>query len=52
MKIEDIGRQGDGIARISGVIVFVPGPKVGDEMEITMSRLCEAPPSPRMLRNR
>jgi predicted RNA-binding protein with TRAM domain len=34
VKIEDISRQGDGIARIQGFIIFVPGTKVGDEVKI------------------
>ena len=34
VKIEDIARQGDGIARIQGFIIFVPGTKVGDEVKI------------------
>ena len=34
VKIEDIARQGDGIARIKGFIIFVPGTKVGDEVKI------------------
>lgn len=34
VKIEDISRQGDGIARIQGFIIFVPGTSVGDEIKI------------------
>jgi predicted RNA-binding protein with TRAM domain len=34
VKIEDIAKQGDGIARIQGFIIFVPGTKVGDEVKI------------------
>jgi predicted RNA-binding protein with TRAM domain len=34
VKIEDIARQGDGIARIKGFIIFVPTAKVGDEVKI------------------
>lgn len=34
VKIEDIARQGDGIARIQGFVIFVPGTKVGDEVKI------------------
>lgn len=39
VKIEDIGRQGDGIARISGLIIFVPGAKVGDEMDVNIVKV-------------
>ncbi|MGZ4949734.1 MAG: TRAM domain-containing protein, partial [Halobacteriota archaeon] len=28
VKIEDTARQGDGIARISGLVVFVPNTKI------------------------
>lgn len=34
VKIEDVAKQGDGIARIKGFIIFVPGTKVGDEIKI------------------
>ena len=27
-KIEDIGREGDGLARIANFVVFVPGTKI------------------------
>jgi len=39
VKIEDIGRQGDGIARISGLIIFVPGAKIGDEMDVSIVKV-------------
>ena len=34
VKIEDLGRDGDGITRIEGFVVFVSGAKVGDEVVI------------------
>jgi len=34
VKIEDIAKQGDGIARISGFVIFVPHTKIGDEVKI------------------
>ena len=37
VKIEDMGRDGDGIAKIEGFIVFVNGAKVGDEVKIQIS---------------
>ena len=37
--IQDIARQGDGIARIDGFIIFVPGTKVGDEVRIKIERV-------------
>ncbi|HEX7515068.1 MAG TPA: TRAM domain-containing protein, partial [archaeon] len=30
----DIAKQGDGIARISGFVIFVPHTKIGDEVKI------------------
>lgn len=37
VKIEDLGRNGDGIARIEGFVVFVSGAKVGDEVKIKIN---------------
>ena len=37
VKIEDIAREGDGIARIQGFVIFVPGTKVGDEVKIKVN---------------
>ena len=37
VKIEDTGRDGDGIARIEGFVVFVSGAKVGDEVKIRVN---------------
>ena len=37
VKIEDMGRDGDGIAKIEGFIVFVNGAKKGDEVKIRIT---------------
>ncbi len=37
VKIEDMGRDGDGIARIEGFVVFVKGAKVGEEVKIRIN---------------
>jgi len=37
VKIDDTGRDGDGIARIDGFVVFVAGAKVGDEVKIRVN---------------
>lgn len=37
VKIEDLGRDGDGIARIEGFVVFVSGAKVGEEVKIRIT---------------
>jgi len=38
LKIEDVSRKGDGVARINGLIVFVPNTKKGDEVTIKITR--------------
>ncbi|AEH24122.1 TRAM domain-containing protein [Pyrococcus yayanosii] len=37
VRIESIGKGGDGIARIKGFVVFVPNTKVGEEVEIVIN---------------
>lgn len=37
VKIEDMGRSGDGIAKIDGYILFVPNTKKGDEVKIKIT---------------
>ena len=39
VTIQDIARQGDGIARIEGFVVFVPSTKVGDEVQIKVDKV-------------
>jgi predicted RNA-binding protein with TRAM domain len=39
VTIQDVARQGDGIARIEGFIIFVPGTKVGDEVKIKVDKV-------------
>ncbi|HID28028.1 MAG TPA: TRAM domain-containing protein [Methanosarcinales archaeon] len=39
VKIEDIARQGDGIARIQGFVIFVPNTKVGDDVRIRINNV-------------
>ena len=34
VKIEDVGKEGDGITRIEGFVVFVPDTKAGDEVKV------------------
>ncbi len=38
-KIEDIGREGDGLARIQNFVVFIPGTKVGDQVKVKITRV-------------
>ncbi len=37
VKIEDTGKSGDGIAKIEGYIIFVPGAKKGQEVKIKIT---------------
>ena len=39
VTIQDIARQGDGIARIEGFVVFVPCTKVGDDVQIKVDKV-------------
>jgi 23S rRNA (uracil1939-C5)-methyltransferase len=39
VTIEGIAREGDGIARIQGFVIFVPGTKVGDHVTIKVERV-------------
>jgi predicted RNA-binding protein with TRAM domain len=39
VNIQDVGRNGDGIARIEGFVVFVPNTNVGDEVQIKVERV-------------
>jgi predicted RNA-binding protein with TRAM domain len=37
VKIEDVGKEGDGITRIEGFVVFVPETKEGDEVKVRIT---------------
>ncbi len=39
VTIEDIAREGDGIARVSGFVVFVPNTEIGDEVTIKVNKV-------------
>jgi predicted RNA-binding protein with TRAM domain len=39
VNIEDVGREGDGIARIEGFVVFVPNTKKGDSVKIRIAKV-------------
>lgn len=39
VRIENIGNGGDGIARIDGYVVFVPGVKVDDVVTIRITKV-------------
>ncbi|GEM_PF-596309 len=39
VKIEDIGKEGDGVAKVENFVVFVPDTDVGDKVEIEITRV-------------
>jgi predicted RNA-binding protein with TRAM domain len=39
VTIEDVGREGDGITRIEGFVVFVPNTKKGDSVKIRVTKV-------------
>ncbi len=38
-KIEDMGREGDGMCRVENFVVFVPGTKVGDQVKFRVTKV-------------
>ena len=39
VNIEDIAREGDGIARVEGFVIFVADTKVGDAVKIQVDKV-------------
>ncbi len=39
IKIEGIAREGDGIGKVEGFVIFVPGTKVGDQVTVKIERV-------------
>jgi 23S rRNA (uracil1939-C5)-methyltransferase len=39
VTISDVGSQGDGVAKVDGFIVFVPGTKVGQTVKVTVTKV-------------
>ncbi len=39
VRIDAIGREGDGIAKIKGFVVFVPNVQKGDEVNIRITKV-------------
>jgi predicted RNA-binding protein with TRAM domain len=39
VKIEEVGREGDGIARVEGFVVFVPNTKKEDSVKIRVNKV-------------
>ncbi|MBI3860209.1 MAG: TRAM domain-containing protein [Thaumarchaeota archaeon] len=41
VSVSDISRRGEGIAKVDGFIVFVPGTKVGQNVRIKVTQVSE-----------
>ncbi len=39
VEIEDLGSKGDGIARIDGFVIFVPGGEVGEKYDVEITSI-------------
>jgi predicted RNA-binding protein with TRAM domain len=39
VKIESTGREGDGIAKIDGFVIFIPGAKIGEEIDVKINKV-------------
>jgi predicted RNA-binding protein with TRAM domain len=39
VNIEGIGDEGDGIAKIGNFVIFVPGTKVGDKVDVKIEKV-------------
>lgn len=39
VSITDIAKEGDGIARVEGFVIFVPATKVGDSLKIKVNKV-------------
>src|SRR3989344_6026029 len=38
-KIEAVGEKGDGIVKVKGFVIFVPGVKQGDEVKVKINKV-------------
>jgi predicted RNA-binding protein with TRAM domain len=41
VKVTEISRKGDGIARIQGFVIFVKGGRVGQDCKVRISQVSE-----------
>jgi predicted RNA-binding protein with TRAM domain len=39
VSIDDLAKEGDGIARVEGFVIFVPQTKVGDKVKIKVNKV-------------
>lgn len=42
VEIESVGEKGDGIAKVEGFVLFVPGTKKGDRVKIKVSKVLKS----------
>jgi predicted RNA-binding protein with TRAM domain len=39
VTIEELSRKGEGVAKIQGLVIFIPETKVGDQVKIRITRV-------------
>ena len=39
VTIEDVGREGDGITRVEGFVIFVPNTQKGDAVKVRVTKV-------------
>lgn len=39
VKVEGVGEKGDGIARVDGFVLFIPGVREGDEVRVKVTKV-------------
>lgn len=39
VKVDGVGEKGDGIARVEGFVLFIPGVKEGDEVRVRVTKV-------------
>ena len=42
VRIESVGEKGDGVAKIKGFVIFVPGVKEGDQIKIKINKVLKS----------
>jgi len=42
VRIESVGEKGDGVAKIKGFVIFVPGVKAGEQIKIKISKVLKS----------
>jgi len=41
VRVESVGSKGDGMARFKGFVLFVPDTKVGDEVQVRVTKVLD-----------